>query len=111
MAYPKSAPVPPAKRGKRAAGKTAPPAAPPVAVAVPASPNLPEVERRVLDYWASDKTFLASVETRDAGVDCANEFLVYDGPPFTNGLPHYGHMPPHYVKDVVPRYHTSLQRR
>ena len=29
---------------------------------VPASPSLPEVERRVLDYWANDKTFVASVD-------------------------------------------------
>ena len=34
---------------------------------VPASPSLPEVERRVLDYWANDKTFVASVEAREAG--------------------------------------------
>ena len=34
---------------------------------VAASPDLPEVERRVLDYWQSDKTFEASVENRPAG--------------------------------------------
>ncbi|MEV0566407.1 isoleucine--tRNA ligase [Dactylosporangium sp. NPDC050588] len=71
---------------------------------VPASPDLPEVERGVLDYWAADKTFEASVEQRDAGVDGANEFVFYDGPPFANGLPHYGHLLTGYAKDVVPRY-------
>ncbi|MDG6108127.1 isoleucine--tRNA ligase [Dactylosporangium aurantiacum] len=71
---------------------------------VPASPNLPEVERGVLDYWAADKTFEASVEQREAGVDGANEFVFYDGPPFANGLPHYGHLLTGYAKDVVPRY-------
>jgi isoleucyl-tRNA synthetase len=71
---------------------------------VPASPNLPEVERGVLGYWAADKTFEASVEQRDAGVDGTGEFVFYDGPPFANGLPHYGHLLTGYVKDVVPRY-------
>ena len=36
----------------------------------------------------------------------ANEFVFYDGPPFANGLPHYGHLLTGYVKDVVPRYQT-----
>ena len=31
---------------------------------VPASPDLPAVERRVLDHWAADKTFEASVDQR-----------------------------------------------
>jgi isoleucyl-tRNA synthetase len=78
---------------------------------VPASPSLPEVERRVLDYWANDKTFVASVESRDTGVNGANEYVFYDGPPFANGLPHYGHLLTGYAKDVVPRYQTMLGRR
>jgi isoleucyl-tRNA synthetase len=78
---------------------------------VPASPSLPEVERHVLDYWAQDKTFEASVEQRHAGVDGDNEFVFYDGPPFANGLPHYGHLFTGYVKDVVPRYQTMRGRR
>ncbi|GAA3255854.1 isoleucine--tRNA ligase [Dactylosporangium siamense] len=73
---------------------------------VPASPNLPEVERGVLDHWATDKTFEASVDQRDAGADGTGEFVFYDGPPFANGLPHYGHLLTGYVKDVVPRYKT-----
>jgi isoleucyl-tRNA synthetase len=78
---------------------------------VPASPDLPAVERRVLEYWSADKTFQASVESRDAGVDGANEYVFYDGPPFANGLPHYGHLLTGYVKDVVPRYQTMRGRR
>ncbi|MET7402233.1 isoleucine--tRNA ligase [Dactylosporangium sp. NPDC005572] len=73
---------------------------------VSASPNLPEVEREVLDFWAKDATFEASVEQRAAGVDGDNEFVFYDGPPFANGLPHYGHLLTGYAKDVVPRYKT-----
>jgi isoleucyl-tRNA synthetase len=40
------------------------------AAGVPASPDLPDVERRVLEHWTADKTFEASVESRDAGVGC-----------------------------------------
>src|SRR5258705_8921433 len=83
----------------------------PDAAGVPASPNLPEVERGVLDYWANDKTFLTSVEARDAGPDGSNEYVFYDGPPFANGLPHYGHLLTGYVKDVVPRYQTIRGHR
>jgi isoleucyl-tRNA synthetase len=75
---------------------------------VPASPNLPDLERRVLDYWTADKTFAASVEARAAG---PNEYVFYDGPPFANGLPHYGHLLTGYIKDVVPRYQTMRGRR
>jgi len=78
---------------------------------VPASPDLPEVERRVLDFWQADETFEASVEQRPAGDNGSNEFVFYDGPPFANGLPHYGHLLTGYVKDVVPRYQTMKGRR
>ncbi|MCW2641915.1 MAG: isoleucyl-tRNA synthetase [Dactylosporangium sp.] len=78
---------------------------------VPASPDLPEVERRVLDYWRADRTFEASVEARPAGENGSNEFVFYDGPPFANGMPHYGHLLTGYVKDAVPRYQTMRGRR
>src|SRR5690348_14745467 len=75
---------------------------------VPASPDLPAVERAVLEHWAADKTFPASVENRSAS---AGEYVFYDGPPFANGLPHYGHLLTGYVKDVVPRYQTMRGRK
>ncbi|GAA1607107.1 isoleucine--tRNA ligase [Actinoplanes couchii] len=74
------------------------------ATGVPASPDLPGVERAVLEHWAADKTFEASVDQRPAGENGANEYVFYDGPPFANGLPHYGHLFTGYVKDLVPRY-------
>ncbi|GAA0474939.1 isoleucine--tRNA ligase [Paractinoplanes deccanensis] len=73
---------------------------------VPASPDLPAVERAVLEHWEADKTFEASVDQRPAGENGANEYVFYDGPPFANGLPHYGHLFTGYVKDLVPRYQT-----
>src|SRR5437868_4385508 len=83
----------------------------PASSGVPASPDLPAVERRVLDYWAADKTFEASVEARETGENGSNEFVFYDGPPFANGLPHYGHLLTGFAKDVVPRYQTMRGRR
>ncbi|HEV7468318.1 MAG TPA: isoleucine--tRNA ligase [Pseudonocardia sp.] len=79
--------------------------------AVPAHPSFPALEREVLDFWEADDTFVASVEARPAGENGANEFVFYDGPPFANGLPHYGHLLTGYVKDVVPRYRTMRGQR
>ncbi|GAA2168606.1 isoleucine--tRNA ligase [Pedococcus bigeumensis] len=78
---------------------------------VPASPRFPEIEERILKYWDEDGTFIASVENRSAGTDGDNEFVFYDGPPFANGLPHYGHLLTGYVKDLIPRYQTMRGRR
>jgi isoleucyl-tRNA synthetase len=81
------------------------------AESIPSHPKFPALEREVLDYWKDDHTFPASVAQRPAGADGANEFVFYDGPPFANGLPHYGHLLTGYVKDVVPRYQTMRGRR
>lgn len=66
------------------------------------SPNLPALEEQVLRYWDADDTFRASIANRDG----SPEYVFYDGPPFANGLPHYGHLLTGYVKDIVPRYQT-----
>ncbi len=74
---------------------------------VVAAPNFPEIERRILERWEKDGTFEASIENRKD----AEEFVFYDGPPFANGLPHYGHLLTGYVKDIVPRYQTMRGKR
>jgi isoleucyl-tRNA synthetase len=78
---------------------------------VPATPRFPEIEERVLAYWKDDQTFEASVARNPAGDQGSNEFVFYDGPPFANGLPHYGHLLTGYAKDIVPRYQTMRGRR
>ena len=78
---------------------------------VPSSPRFPAIEEAVLAYWAADGTFQASIDNRPAGAGGENEFVFYDGPPFANGLPHYGHLLTGYVKDVVPRYETMRGKR
>ena len=74
---------------------------------VPAQPSFPELEEGVLAYWTANDTFQESVRQRPAERD----FVFYDGPPFANGLPHYGHLITGYVKDVVPRFKTMQGKR
>jgi isoleucyl-tRNA synthetase len=78
---------------------------------VPSSPRFPEMEERILEFWEKDGTFQESIDQRDPGENGANEFVFYDGPPFANGLPHYGHLLTGYVKDLIPRYQTMRGKR
>ncbi len=75
--------------------------------AVTPTGDFPAVEERVLARWAADGTFERSIEARSPD----DEYVFYDGPPFANGLPHYGHFLTGYVKDVVPRYQTMRGHR
>ncbi|MFF5626933.1 isoleucine--tRNA ligase [Microbacterium sp. NPDC012755] len=77
------------------------------AASVAPSPRFPAIEREVLDFWESDQTFRASIEQREG----ADEWVFYDGPPFANGLPHYGHLLTGYAKDVFPRFQTMLGKK
>ena len=92
---------------------------------VPTAVRFPEIEERILKYWEADGTFQASIDSKQAVRDEAGdpgnpqdsvgsrgtEFVFYDGPPFANGLPHYGHLLTGYVKDLVPRYQTMRGKR
>ena len=81
---------------------------------VESQPNLPLLEQGIQAFWEADRTFEASIEQRPAGTSPGltdNEFVFYDGPPFANGLPHYGHLLTGYVKDAVPRYQTMRGHR
>ncbi len=66
------------------------------------SPSFPAIERDVLAFWKADGTFQASIDQREG----ADEWVFNDGPPFANGLPHYGHLLTGYAKDVFPRFQT-----
>ncbi|NNN22520.1 MAG: isoleucine--tRNA ligase [Acidimicrobiales bacterium] len=80
---------------------------------VPSAPNLPNIEMEILDFWDKDETFAASVEMRPAKTaeGSPNEYVFYDGPPFANGLPHYGHILTGFIKDALPRYQTMRGKR
>lgn len=66
------------------------------------SPSFPAIEQDVLAHWKADGTFQASIDQREG----APEWVFYDGPPFANGLPHYGHLLTGYAKDLFPRFQT-----
>ncbi|HLQ37380.1 MAG TPA: isoleucine--tRNA ligase, partial [Planctomycetota bacterium] len=73
--------------------------------------RFPQIETEVLEYWRTQNIFQQSIDQRPAGKDGHNEYVFYDGPPFANGLPHYGHLLTGFVKDVIPRYQTMRGRR
>ncbi len=64
--------------------------------------SFPQMEEEILKFWEEDNTFEKSVKNRSS----AEEFVFYDGPPFANGTPHYGHIMVSYVKDAVARFQT-----
>lgn len=69
--------------------------------------NLPAIDREILDFWKQDDTFKASIQERPE----EDQFVFYDGPPFANGLPHYGHLLTGFAKDIIPRYQTMKGKR
>lgn len=71
------------------------------------SPRFPGVEEQTLAFWEADDTFRASISHREG----AEEWVFYDGPPFANGLPHYGHLLTGYAKDVFPRFQTMRGKK
>src|ERR1700722_10603563 len=75
-----------------------------------AKPNFPALEQAILDFWKAERIFeksLAKPKSKPkTDGDRNGEFVFYDGPPFANGLPHYGHLVTGFVKDIVPRYRT-----
>ncbi len=68
--------------------------------AVDAEVNFPGLEEKILRFWQEHQVFAAQNKQRQQ----AKEFAFYDGPPFANGLPHYGHLLANTIKDTVPRY-------
>jgi isoleucyl-tRNA synthetase len=82
-------------------------AADPSTAAVVPSPRFPAVEEQTLAFWKADDTFRASIAQRDG----SEEWVFYDGPPFANGLPHYGHLLTGYAKDVFPRFQTMRGKK
>jgi len=65
-------------------------------------PDFAVLEKNILEFWDNEKIFEASIEIRQG----QKEFVFYDGPPFATGLPHFGHIVPGTIKDVIPRYRT-----
>ena len=64
------------------------------------------LEQQVLQYWAENNTFHKTLEKTKQG----HPFSFFDGPPFANGLPHWGHLGVSVVKDMVCRFQTMNGR-
>ena len=69
--------------------------------------NFPAMEENILKFWEDNDIFKKSIEQRPAD----KEFSFYDGPPFATGHPHYGHLVPGTIKDIIPRYKTMKGMR
>lgn len=63
---------------------------------------LADLEEEMLLTWEKENTFKESLKRREG----SEVFSFYDGPPFANGLPHYGHLVQTTIKDSVTRYKT-----
>jgi len=61
-----------------------------------------QIEEDIQKVWAKEKTFEKSVKNREG----QELFSFYDGPPFANGLPHFGHSLVTSIKDSMLRYKT-----
>ncbi|MBT4921441.1 MAG: isoleucine--tRNA ligase [Rickettsiales bacterium] len=71
------------------------------------NPDFNKIDEEILEFWSKQDSFNKSVENREFEIDGKNnEFIFYDGPPFANGLPHYGHLLTGFVKDLFARYKT-----
>ena len=62
--------------------------------------KFPQMEAEIIRDWEHGKIFEKSNEQRKE----APQYSFYDGPPFANGKPHYGHLLANSIKDTVPRY-------
>ncbi len=86
------------------------------------SPDFSKIEEGILGFWRGDGTFQKSIECRVQSAENGTQhsplstqhsknFVFYDGPPFANGLPHYGHLLTGFVKDIFARYQTMKGKK
>ncbi|MDQ3033157.1 MAG: isoleucine--tRNA ligase [Myxococcota bacterium] len=69
---------------------------------VPQKVSFPDVERRLLEFWKTERVFERSIETSES----KPHFVFYEGPPTANGMPHPGHVMTRVMKDVILRYRS-----
>jgi len=79
---------------------------------VSSSPDFAKMSKKILDLWEKESTFQQSIDNRPKEIEGKdNEFIFFDGPPFANGLPHYGHLLTGFVKDIIARFQTIKGKR
>jgi isoleucyl-tRNA synthetase len=70
--------------------------------ALPATADLPALEREVLRRWRADRVFERSLEQTAAG----RRWSFYEGPPTANGMPGVHHVEARALKDLFLRFKT-----
>ena len=75
-------------------------------------------EKEILNFWSKNKIFSKTESTKKPKSSSwyknflkpksedTDDFIFFDGPPFANGKPHYGHLLVGIIKDCIPRYKT-----
>ncbi len=64
--------------------------------------NIPEIEKKILEFWKKNKIFEKSLNKKSLKGD----FVFYEGPPTANGKPGIHHVLARAFKDLIPRYKT-----
>ncbi len=64
--------------------------------------SIPEIEKRVLDFWKKNDVFKQSIENREG----SPRYIFYEGPPTANGKPGIHHVMARAVKDIICRFKT-----
>lgn len=64
--------------------------------------NLPEEEKKILDFWAENKIFQKTLDKESPN----GNFVFYEGPPTANGQPGLHHVEARSFKDLFCRYKT-----
>ncbi len=75
--------------------------------AIDSNQNFAELENKIQNFWQENNIFQKTIDNRKD----QEEFVFYDGPPFANGLPHYGHLLTGFVKDIFARYQTMIGKK
>ncbi len=70
--------------------------------AIPATVDLPALERDVLTFWRENSIFAKTVAARTG----AEPWTFFEGPPTANGAPGTHHIEARVFKDVFPRFQT-----
>ncbi|WP_338349869.1 isoleucine--tRNA ligase [Nonlabens tegetincola] len=65
--------------------------------------NLPEVDKKIKQFWKDQDIFNKSVTTREGN----EPFIFFEGPPSANGLPGIHHVMGRTIKDLFCRFKTQ----
>lgn len=65
-------------------------------------PDFSKLDVAITKWWKENQVFEKSIELRKD----EEAYILYDGPPFMSGMPHYATLLSSLPKDMIPRYQT-----